>query len=1276
MSLSTRSLFTIIQAAEILGVSPKTIRRLKSKGIVSPQRGSNRQILLSIKDLDILRNVLKKPLDSKTYSVADTAKILGVSKDTIRRWEKEEKLESIRTTGGHRRFATEAIRGVKEKKYQPQTKITIPPQEIIKVIDYPFPSSPPFSSEHYIFNLKMISFMVLSTLLITIAMGPAFIASKLTLLQHGINQLQTQLTQITREEEGYPVGNLAAVLSSSEGVYEGDVQIVGQVLITGQSIFEEYVKFKKGAEFGSSPLIIDSVGNLTTDQNITTESLVVEGDISLSRLSVAGNEIINSSGKIPAINNLYFESLSGKSLTDVDAHHLNGVAASSFLRSDQVDTAEATINFTASPGSTNVNGGPVYINPAASTSNYTLFGIALGGSQRFKVDAEGDIVASGDIQISSAGKQFKLSTNTSDPTALGSGSLYFNTSSSKLRVYTGSSWSDISGDMTGSGTANYLTKWTASNTLGDSVIQESSGQIGIGISPSQTLDVNGDIRIRGGEIYLDGLSTSSSTTDGTIYFDTDDNNLYLYANSAFNKVGSDLTKYTANNASLADGGYLEVAHNEGTNDIMISGWIYDGSKYIEIDDHAQTTLNIQDPNLIGWYKMEEASGDLDNAEGTAPRDLIDKGTPTYAQTGHINSAISLDGTSDYFCTGTDTTCADNNDFDFGSSSFSIGGWFKHDTISTNSDYIAVKYSDTASVDSGDGDDGAITVSVNTNINTTDLISARSCTEGGDAVNYNVSALTSTTATLTSTPSAGCLAIGDEVLLINLQGGTSAYSNVGNYETLRIQSIAGAVVTFTTSKLNYYGDGASDDTNLGTAIGTQRVMLQRVPNYTSVTVNDAINFYPDDYAGSKGGVMFFRATGAVAINGTGKIHADAKGYRAGIEGSGNFLGGGGGEAFCGPTGTAGGDGGDYNARDGGNGSCGGGGGSGVDDTAQGTPGTGSASAGGAGGGGGAAEDGNSTGNGYGGGGAGGGYGTIGYKGTNYNSGGTPGDGGTNNSGDGGKGYGSVDNQYGGMGGGGGTYGDVNLTDLFFGSGGGAGGDGDSYVDGSLEGGNGGDGGGIVYIAADSITVNGFLSNNGGNGSVGESRGGGGGGGAGGSLKLISDTINLGTSKVTATGGTGGNTSYADGGAGGDGRIHADYVTSTSGDSDPVYDSSQVSASAGGYKLYMESDGDITFAIDDDQNSFPEDSTTTTPANYDDNSWHHLAVVKSGSSYIKIYIDGLEMAADYSIAANTSISNDDPFYLGVDSDGSSNPWQGLLDEMFVLSRDLSAGEVGEL
>ena len=44
------------------------------------------------------------------------------------------------------------------------------------------------------------------------------------------------------------------------------------------------------------------------------------------------------------------------------------------------------------------------------------------------------------------------------------------------------------------------------------------------------------------------------------------------------------------------------------------------------------------------------------------------------------------------------------------------------------------------VDVGTGADGDITISANTNINTVNNISARTCADGGDAVNYSVTAI--------------------------------------------------------------------------------------------------------------------------------------------------------------------------------------------------------------------------------------------------------------------------------------------------------------------------------------------------------------------------------------------------------------------------------------------------------------------------------------------------------------------------------------------------------
>ena len=72
-------------------------------------------------------------------------------------------------------------------------------------------------------------------------------------------------------------------------------------------------------------------------------------------------------------------------------------------------------------------------------------------------------------------------------------------------------------------------------------------------------------------------------------------------------------------------------------------------------------------------------------------------------------------------------------------------------------------------------------------------------------------------------------------------------NTGNYETLIVDSVFEQHNYITNPKTNYYGDG-SDDSNLGTTAGTQRVMLQRIPNYNDVTVNTGYNFYPSDWDG--------------------------------------------------------------------------------------------------------------------------------------------------------------------------------------------------------------------------------------------------------------------------------------------------------------------------------------------------------------------------------------------------------------------------------------------
>ncbi|MCL6096364.1 MAG: site-specific integrase [Patescibacteria group bacterium] len=453
---------------------------------------------------------------------------------------------------------------------------------------------------------------------------------------------------------------------------------------------------------------------------------------------------------------------------------------------------------------------------------------------------------------------------------------------------------------------------------------------------------------------------------------------------------------------------------------------------------------------------------------------------------------------------------------------------------------------------GTSADGTVSVSGTQNINTATLISGRSCIDGGDAVNYSASSLTSTTAVLSSTPSSGCLAAGDEVMLINLQGTSNNNVNVGNYETLTIQSVSTNTVTFTTAKTKFYGDGAANDTNIGTATTNQRVMLQRIPNYSNLTVLPGGTLTASAWNGTKGGVLFFRVSGTLDNRGT--ITMSGNGYRGGAaSGAGNTAGTNGesydGTGGVGSSGQAaanrgGGQGGAGTATASVGGGAGGGGGYGV------------GGAGGAGGGTIAAGDGgisatsctagttttSSTGGaggsgcptGAGGGGGGASSAAGGAAGTGF----TSGVGGTTSNGAGG-------------GAGGGLSGRTDLSIMLLGSGGGGGGN--PWTTGAPT--AGGNGGGIIYINANIVNSSvGGVSNNGVTAGNATSYGGGGGGGAGGSIYLNAGTATINSSLFTATGGnaSGHSASYGGGGGqGGNGRIHF-TVGTIIGSSNPTAD----------------------------------------------------------------------------------------------------------------------------
>ena len=169
-------------------------------------------------------------------------------------------------------------------------------------------------------------------------------------------------------------------------------------------------------------------------------------------------------------------------------------------------------------------------------------------------------------------------------------------------------------------------------------------------------------------------------------------------------------------------------------------------------------------------------------------------------------------------------------------------------------------------DFGAGEDGDLTVDGTYNINT----NSQPGRLFPDAVNFVVTEVGA--AQVVVRGGVGGLEIGDEVLLINLQGDATNHGNVGNYEIKEVARInyGQNTVFFTTSLTKIYG---ATDSNAD--ITGQKIMLQRVPRYRSLTVNGTLT--ADAWNGEKGGVMFVKVLGSAEILGT--IDMTGKGYRA-------------------------------------------------------------------------------------------------------------------------------------------------------------------------------------------------------------------------------------------------------------------------------------------------------------------------------------------------------------------------------------------------------------
>jgi hypothetical protein len=95
-------------------------------------------------------------------------------------------------------------------------------------------------------------------------------------------------------------------------------------------------------------------------------------------------------------------------------------------------------------------------------------------------------------------------------------------------------------------------------------------------------------------------------------------------------------------------------------------------------------------------------------------------------------------------------------------------------------------------------------------------------------------------------------------------------------------------------------------------------------------------------------------------------------------------------------------------------------------------------------------------------------------------------------------------------------------------------------------------------------------------------------------------------------------------------------------------------------------------------FKAGSTTTfldKSSNYGDNAWHQIVFTYNNGS-MNLYVDGTTAVTGSNTSSTTTQTWNETLQVGINTNGGSNGFNGLMDEMGFWSRELTSAEVTEL
>lgn len=116
-NIGNKNFLSISKASKILGVSPDTLRNWERQGKIIPDRTSGGARRFSLSELNLIKRELGPRVKNKSgyLPVSKAANLLKISPDTLRSWDKRKIIGGQRTEGGARRYSRAEVKRVQKE---------------------------------------------------------------------------------------------------------------------------------------------------------------------------------------------------------------------------------------------------------------------------------------------------------------------------------------------------------------------------------------------------------------------------------------------------------------------------------------------------------------------------------------------------------------------------------------------------------------------------------------------------------------------------------------------------------------------------------------------------------------------------------------------------------------------------------------------------------------------------------------------------------------------------------------------------------------------------------------------------------------------------------------------------------------------------------------------------------------------------------------------------------------------------------------------------------